>query len=72
MPAISLLSPRGEKVRSGSTTAAHANRRPGIDVHNRTKTTVATTGNTLSGSNSGVLTGQVLLRIVTFEVELKL
>ena len=42
-----------------------------VNLHNVTNTTVPTSVNSLSGSTYGVLTGQVLPRIFTFEAEFR-
>jgi hypothetical protein len=68
LPNINLLSLRGEK-RFGLPRGQQVHLR--MNLHNLTNTTVPTSVNTLSGSTYGVLTGQVLPRIVNFEVEYK-
>ena len=68
LPDVNLLSLRGEK-RFGLSATRDLNLR--VNLHNVTNTTVPTSVNTLSGSSYGVLTGQVLPRILTFEVEFR-
>jgi hypothetical protein len=66
LPNINLLSLRGEKrfaLASGHGLQLRVN------LHNMFNTTVATSVNTLSGSTFGRLTGQVLPRIINFELE---
>jgi hypothetical protein len=68
LPDINLLSLRGEK-RFGLAAGREMNLK--VNLHNVTNTTVPTSVNSLSGPTYGVLTGQVLPRIVTFEAEFR-
>ena len=68
LPDINILNLRGEK-RFGLAGGRDIHAR--INLYNVTNTTVATSVNTLSGSTYGALTGQVLPRIYTFEVEFR-
>jgi hypothetical protein len=66
LPNINLMSLRGEK---RFALAGGQGLQLRVNLHNVFNTTVATSVNTLSGSTFGVLTGQVLPRIINFEVE---